>query len=232
MAIRGQDRLIVALDLPDVAAARTLVGQLGPTVRWYKIGMQLVFSGDGLPLARELTREGKHVFLDMKLLDIPNTVANAVENIARLGVAMTTIHAYPQTMRAAAEAAQGTDLKLLGVSVLTSLDQEDLAQSGYALPLGDLVQRRAQQAQHAGMDGLVCSPAEVGQVRRLVGPDFRIVVPGIRPEGAATGDQKRVATARKAIREGASHLVVGRPIVQAENPLAAARKMIAEIESA
>lgn len=232
MAIKGQDRLIVALDVPEIGSARTIVASLGPTVRWYKIGMELVFSGEGLPLARELMREGKKVFLDMKLLDIPNTVSRAVANIARLGVTMTTIHAYPQTMRAAAEAAAGTDLKLLGVSVLTSLDEDDLAQTGYALPLGDLVQRRAQQALEAGMNGIVCSPAEVSQVRRLVGQDFRLVVPGIRPEGSATGDQKRVASARKAIREGASHIVVGRPIVQAENPLAAAKRMIAEIESA
>lgn len=232
MAIKGQDRLIVALDLPDVRSARSLVSTLGPTVRWYKIGMELVFSGEGLPFARELVREGKSVFLDMKLLDIPNTVSRAVSNISRLGVTMTTIHAYPQTMRAAAEAARGTDLKLLGVSVLTSLDEEDLEQTGYALPLGDLVQQRARQALEAGMNGLVCSSAEVAQVRRLVGADFRIVVPGIRPEGGTTGDQKRVATARKAIREGASHLVVGRPIVQAENPLVAAKRMVEEIESA
>lgn len=232
MAFRGRDRLIVALDVPTIEAARPLIAKLGAAVSWYKIGMELVFSGEGLPLARALTREGKHVFLDMKLLDIPNTVGAAVANIAKLGVAMTTVHAYPQTMRAAAEAAQGTDLKLLGVSVLTSFDEDDLAQTGYALPIGDLVQRRAQQALEAGIGGLVCSPAEVGQVRRLVGPDFRIVVPGIRPEGSSVGDQKRVATARKAVRDGASHVVVGRPITQAENPLAAARKIIEEIESA
>ena len=194
--------------------------------------MELVFSGEGLPLARELEREGKHVFLDMKLLDIPNTVARAVSNISRLGVSMTTIHAYPQTMRAAADAASGTDLKLLGVSVLTSFDNEDLAQTGYALPLGDLVQRRAQQAMEAGMGGLVCSPAEVAQVRRLVAPDFRIVVPGIRPEGVGAGDQKRIATPRKAIRDGASHVVVGRAITEAANPLAAAKAIISEIEAA
>ncbi|ESR26083.1 orotidine-5'-phosphate decarboxylase [Lutibaculum baratangense] len=232
MAIKGQDRLIVALDVPRVDQARDLVARLGGAVRWYKIGMELVFSGEGLPLARELTREGKHVFLDMKLLDIPNTVAAAVANIARLGVAMTTLHAYPQTMRAAAEAAAGTELKLLGVSVLTSFDQDDLAQTGYALPLGDLVERRARQAREAGVHGIVCSPAEVAQVRRLVGPEFRIVVPGIRPQGAVAGDQKRVASPRQAIREGASHVVVGRPITQAENPLAAAKAIIQEIESA
>nr|WP_152527860.1 orotidine-5'-phosphate decarboxylase [Lutibaculum baratangense] len=230
--MKGQDRLIVALDVPRVDQARDLVARLGGAVRWYKIGMELVFSGEGLPLARELTREGKHVFLDMKLLDIPNTVAAAVANIARLGVAMTTLHAYPQTMRAAAEAAAGTELKLLGVSVLTSFDQDDLAQTGYALPLGDLVERRARQAREAGVHGIVCSPAEVAQVRRLVGPEFRIVVPGIRPQGAVAGDQKRVASPRQAIREGASHVVVGRPITQAENPLAAAKAIIQEIESA
>jgi orotidine-5'-phosphate decarboxylase len=224
-------QMIVALDVPAVEQARAIIETLGDAASFYKIGYQLAFAG-GLDLARELAEEGINVFLDMKLLDIDTTVAKAVENIAKMGVSMLTIHAYPKAMRAAVAAAEGSALTLLGVTVLTSMDAADLVEAGYAGLPRNLVLRRALQARDAGMGGIVCSAEEAGQVRAIVGPDLAVVTPGIRPRGADRGDQKRVMTPGEAIRAGASHLVVGRPITGAPDMAAAARAITAEIAEA
>jgi orotidine-5'-phosphate decarboxylase len=229
--IAPKDRLIVALDLGSVEAAEAMVARLGDSVTFYKIGYQLGYAG-GLPLARKLADKGKKVFLDLKLHDIGNTVARGVESIARLGVTFLTVHAYPQTMKAAAEARQGTALKLLAVTVLTSYDDGDLHAAGYRLGVSDLVEARAQQAQLLGIDGVVCSPEEAGAVRKVVGHQMKLVTPGIRPAGSATGDQKRIMTPARAIAAGADYLVVGRPIVEAADPKAMAEAIQAEIAPA
>lgn len=226
-----RDRLIVGLDVPTVADARKVVRELGDSVSFYKIGYQLAFAG-GLDFARELAAERKKIFLDMKLLDIDNTVAKGVENIVRMGMTMLTLHAYPKTMRAAVEAAKGSGLCLLGVTVLTSMDAADLAEAGYAADPQALVLRRAAQAREAGMGGIVCSAAEARAVREIVGPEMAVVTPGIRPAGADHGDQKRVVTPADAIRGGSSHLVVGRPIVGAVDRQAAARAILEEMRAA
>jgi len=215
-------RLIVGLDVPTVKEAEDVVRALDGVVGWYKIGYQLAFAG-GLELARSLASSGTNVFLDMKLLDIDNTVAKGVENIAAMGVSMLTLHAYPKAMRAAVDAARGTPLCLLGVTVLTSMDQQDLVEAGYGYDPHALVLRRSEQALAAGMGGIVCSAAEAADVRRVVGPDMAVVTPGIRPKGAEAGDQKRVVTPRQARDSGASVLVIGRPISRAADPVAAAR---------
>jgi orotidine-5'-phosphate decarboxylase len=227
----ARDRLIVGLDVPNVGDAEQIVKKLGDSVDYYKIGYQLAFAG-GLEFARDLTREGKKIFLDMKLLDIDNTVASGVENIAKMGMTMLTLHAYPKAMRAAVEAARGSDLCLLGVTVLTSMDEPDLIEAGYEYDPHTLVLRRAEQARRAGMGGIVCSAEEASAVRRVVGPDMAVVTPGIRPVGSDPGDQKRVMTPADAIRAGASHLVVGRPVVRASDPREAARAILAEIDTA
>jgi orotidine-5'-phosphate decarboxylase len=229
--IAPKDRLIVALDLGSVEAAEAMVARLGDSVTFYKIGYQLSFAG-GLPLVRKLADNGKKVFLDLKLHDIGNTVARGVESIARLGATFLTVHAYPQTMKAAAEARGGTDLKLLAVTVLTSYDDGDLHAAGYRLGVSDLVEARAQQAQVLGIDGLVCSPEEAGAVRKVVGHQMKLVTPGIRPVGSATGDQKRIMTPARAIAAGADYLVVGRPVVEAADPKAVADAIQAEIAPA
>ena len=223
-----RDRLIVALDVPTVREAEAVVRDLGGTVTFYKIGYQLAFAG-GLDLARELAAGGTSIFLDMKLLDIDNTVAKGVENVARMGVSMLTLHAYPKAMKAAVEAAKGSRLCLLGVTVLTSMDRQDLVDAGYEYDPHALVLRRAEQALAAGMGGVVCSAGEAAAVRRIVGPDLAIVTPGIRPAGAAHGDQKRVVSPADAIRNGSSHLVVGRPIVGADDRRAAAMAVLDEM---
>lgn len=226
-----RDRLIVALDVPTLADAEKVVGDVGDAVSFYKIGYQLVFAG-GLGFARELAAEGKKVFLDMKLLDIDNTVAKGVENIARMGMSMLTLHAYPKAMRAAVSAAEGSGLCLLGVTVLTSMDEHDLVEAGYEYDPHTLVLRRAEQALAASMGGIVCSADEAAAVRKVVGPDLAVVTPGIRPTGSAHGDQKRVVTPADGIRSGASHLVVGRPVVAAPDPRAAALSIIEEMKRA
>ena len=229
--INTRDRLIVALDLADVAAAEKLVAELGPSVSFYKVGMELAYGG-GFALIERLAGQGKQVFVDLKLHDIPNTVERAVARIARLGATFLTVHAYPQTMRAARAGAQGSRLKLLAVSVLTSCDDADLAEAGYALGVKALVARRGAQARAAGIDGLVASPAEAAMLRAALGPTMLIVTPGVRPAGATAGDQKRVATPGQAIADGADYLVVGRPITQAGDPRAAAEAIVAEIAAA
>jgi orotidine-5'-phosphate decarboxylase len=222
------DRLIVALDVQTVAEAKAIVTELGDAASFYKIGYQLAFAG-GLDLAKDLTQSGRQVFLDMKVLDIDNTIAKAVENIAKLGVSMLTIHAYPKAMHAAVEAAKGSPLCLLGVTVLTSMDNADLADAGYSTDAASLVAKRAKQARDAGMGGIVCSPQEAATVRAILGPDMALVTPGIRPAGADKGDQKRVATPHDAIASGASHLVVGRPITGANDRKAAAIEIISQM---
>jgi len=223
-----RDRLIVALDLPAVRDAEAMVERLGDSVTFYKVGYQLAFAG-GLEFASALARAGKRVFLDMKLHDIENSVAKGVENVARLGVNFLTVHAYPQTMKAAVAARRGSGLKILAVTVLTSYDDIDLAESGYSTGVESLVARRAQQAHDLGVDGLVCSPEEASPLRLAVGHDMLFVTPGIRPQGSARGDQKRVTTPSQAIAAGADYLVVGRPITEASDPKAAAQAVVYEI---
>ena len=231
MASVMRDRLIVGLDVADIRQAEKLVEQLGDTVGFYKIGYQLLFAG-GLEFARELKAANKKVFLDMKLLDIDNTIASAVENIVKLGVDMLTVHAYPKAMRAAVEAAKGSNLCLLGVTVLTSMDDADLKAAGYSDDAKTLVLKRAKDARLAGMGGIVASAAEAQALRNVIGPDMALVTPGIRPKGADKGDQKRVMSPKEAIQAGASHLVVARPIVKADNPLQAAKLILTEMEEA
>ena len=230
-ALDPAERVYVALDLPDVREARRMVDALDPVARRYKIGYQLALAG-GLDLARELVGEGHGVFLDMKLLDIGATVGHAVESALALGVSALTLHAYPQAMRAAAEAARGGDLTLLAVTVLTSMHAGDLAEAGYGdVAPAELVRRRALQAAECGMGGIVCSAQEARAVRDAVGDGMAVVTPGIRPAGAARGDQVRVATPGSAIRDGASHLVVGRPITRSDDPVGALRAILDEIEA-
>jgi orotidine-5'-phosphate decarboxylase len=229
--IAARDRMIVALDVPGIVEAKSIIRELGHHASYYKIGYQLAFAG-GLDLARDLVKEGHKVFLDMKLLDIDTTVAKAVDNVAKMGVAMLTLHAYPKAMRAAVDAAKGSPLTLLGVTVLTSMDEADLAEAGYAMAPKELVLKRARQALEAGMGGLVCSAEEAAEVRALVGPGMAIVTPGIRPAGSDKGDQKRVMKPADAIRAGASHLVVGRPITGAADKAAAAHAIAVEIAGA
>jgi orotidine-5'-phosphate decarboxylase len=226
-----RDRLIVGLDVPTVKEAEAVVRELDGVTSFYKIGYQLAFAG-GLDFARELASGGTKVFLDMKLLDIDNTVAKGVENIVKMGVSMLTLHAYPKAMRAAVEAARGSDLCLLGVTVLTSMDAQDMIDAGYEYDPHTLVLRRSEQALAAGMGGIVCSAAEASAVRKVVGPELAVVTPGIRPAGAEHGDQKRVVTPADALRNGSSHLVVARPIVGAVDRRAAAQAILQEMGTA
>src|SRR3984957_13413926 len=227
MPIAPRERLIVALDLSSVEAAEVLVVRLGDAVSFYKIGYQLAYAG-GLSYAQKLTGAGKQVFLDLKLHDIGNTVAQGVKSVAALGVTFLTVHAYPQTMQAAVEA-RGGGLRILGVTVLTSYDENDLKAAGYETSVEALVARRAEQARALGVDGLVCSPEEAANVRAVAGAGMALVTPGIRPTGAEAGDQKRIMTPAAAIAAGADYLVVGRPIVAASDPRAAAEAIVAEI---
>ena len=225
----ARERLIVALDVSTAAAAQALVERLGEAVSFYKIGYQLAYAG-GLPLCETLVRAQKRVFLDLKLHDIGNTVAHGVESVARLGASFLTVHAYPQTMEAAVSARRN-GLRILAVTVLTSYDDADLAAAGYAGTVADVVGSRAIQAREIGVDGLVCSAAEVARLRPLVGA-MALVTPGIRPAGAASGDQKRIMTPAQAVAAGADYLVVGRPVLEAADPRAAVEAIIADIASA
>jgi orotidine-5'-phosphate decarboxylase len=230
-AIAPRDRLIVALDLPGVDAAEAMVARLGDSVSFYKIGYQLAYAG-GLPLVRKLAQSGKKVFLDLKLHDIGNTVARGVESVSRLGATFLTVHAYPQTMKAAVEGRDGSGLKILAVTVLTSYDDGDLQAAGYRLGVSDLVEARARQAQALGVEGLVCSPEEAARLRAIVGDQMVLVTPGIRPAGVAAGDQKRMMTPGRAIAAGADYLVVGRPVIEAADPGGAAEAVQREIAHA
>jgi orotidine-5'-phosphate decarboxylase len=208
-----------------------MVARLGDSVSFYKIGMELTYAG-GLPLAERLVASGKKVFIDLKLHDIPNTVERATRQIAKLGASFLTVHAYPQSMKAALAGAAGSSLKLLGVTVMTSYDDADLVAAGYAFTVKELVARRALQARDAGMPGLILSPEEVESIRALVGPGMSLVTPGIRPAGSAVGDQKRIMTPALAIAGGADHIVVGRPVTEAADPAAVAEQIVADIASA
>ncbi|MGH6823223.1 MAG: orotidine-5'-phosphate decarboxylase [Methylocella sp.] len=230
-AAAAREKLIVALDFATPREAEALVTTLGDTVSFYKIGLELTCGG-GLPFAQDLIKDGKQVFLDLKLHDIGTTVSRASAQIARLGARFLTVHAYPQTMKAAKSAAAGSSLRLLGVTVLTSYDDSDLTDAGYAYGVADLVARRAGQAHEAGLDGLILSAQEAGAVRARFGQDLVLVTPGIRPANVEAADQKRTMTPAAAIAAGADYLVVGRPVTQARNPREAAEAIIAEFAAA
>ena len=225
-------RLICALDLPTADEARALTERLGDAVSFYKVGLQL-FATDGMALARELKAVGKQVFLDWKLHDIGATVEKAAAALAHSGCDLVTVHARPQVMAAARKGAAGSGLKVLGVTVLTSLTDADLAADDHSLLAADLVALRVRQALDAGIDGVVSSPHEAAAVRELAlaagRPDFLIVTPGVRPAGVALDDQARAATPASALRAGATHLVIGRPITAASDPRAAAAAITAEM---
>ena len=229
--LQPRDRLIVALDISDASDARRLVEKLGESVVFYKIGMELAYGG-GLPLVSELAAAGKQVFLDLKLHDIPNTVERATAQAAKLGTRFLTVHAYPQTMRAAVAGAKGSGMQILAVTVLTSYDDADLSEAVYRFGVVETVRRRAAQALELGVDGLVASAGEAAMVRQTAGAKLILITPGIRPADGAVGDQKRVATPAEAIRNGADYLVVGRPVTQAAVPREAAEAIVAEIEAA
>jgi len=223
-----KDRLIVALDIGNLAAAENMVMRLGDAVSFYKIGYRLGFSG-GLALSQRLIEAGKQVFLDFKLHDIGNTVRYGVASLAATGARFTTVHAYPQTMAAAVKGRGQSPLGILAVTVLTSYDDEDLKAAGYAYGVTELVRRRTLQARALGVNGLVCAPWEVSALRSLVSKDMVLVTPGIRPSGTDADDQKRIMTPARAIAAGADYLVIGRPILAAEDPRAAALGIIEEI---
>jgi len=220
----------VALDVSSVAQAERLAAGLRGHVGVFKIGYQLAYAG-GLELARDLARDGEQVFLDLKLLDIDNTVARAVETVLGLGAAFLTVHAYPHAMRAAAAARGSAPLKLVAVAVLTSLDGADLREAGYDRALDDLVDLRAGAAARAGFDAVVASAREAPLVRSAAA-GLRLITPGIRPSGSPRGDQKRAVTPAEAIRLGADYLVIGRPITGAPDPAAAADAIAEEIGEA
>ena len=231
----AKDRLIVALDVPSAAQARDLAAQLRGMCRWVKVGLELYLAA-GSSIVEELASQGFSVFLDLKFHDIPNTVAGAVRSAAQMGASLLTVHAAggPAMLRAAAEAAAATKNapQLLAVTVLTSMDKEQLSAIGIETTAADQVLRLARMAIDSEIRGLVCSPEEVALLRRELGSEPRLVVPGIRPAGAAVGDQKRIATPADAVRAGASQLVVGRPITQATDPAKAAQAIRNEIAGA
>ena len=229
--VAPHDRLIVALDVPDVGAAERLIDRIGDAASFYKIGMELAYGG-GLGLAAKLVSQGKQVFLDLKLHDIPHTVERATAQAAKLGARFLSVHAYPQTICAAVAGARGSRLKVLGVTVLTSFGDRDLVDAGYRFGVEELVRRRAEQARALGADGLVASATEAPAIRAAVGNDMILVTPGVRPAGAAAGDQKRIATPAQAIRDGADYLVVGRPVTKSPDPRATAQAIVAEIAAA
>lgn len=230
--ITAKDRLIVALDMPTHEEAQRLVAELDDSVTFYKVGLELLFAG-GLELARALKAEGKRVFLDMKLLDIGHTVERAVANATEFGVDFLTVHGQDlKTLRAAVAGRGKSRLKLLAVTALTNLTEDDLKQQGSMLSPSDLVLARARLAHEAGIDGVIASGQEAGRIRQTVGPDFLIVTPGIRLTGSATDDQERITTPDHAIASGANYIVVGRPITQADDPRAAAATFIHHIRDA
>jgi orotidine-5'-phosphate decarboxylase len=226
------ERIICALDVPTTAEAAALAERIGDAIGFYKVGLQL-FAVDGMALARELKAQGRKIFLDWKLHDIGATVEKATANLAGADCDLLTVHARPQVMAAAARGAVGSKMKVLGVTVLTSLTAEDLAADDHSLSPADLVERRVRQALEAGIDGVVSSPHEAARARALAveagRPDFLIVTPGVRPLGAALDDQARAATPQAALEAGATHLVIGRPITAATDPRAAAQAIAQQI---
>lgn len=228
----NNDRLIIALDLPTIADAEQAIAAIGDAGAFYKIGYQL-FPIGGLQLAKQLSTSGKKVFLDFKFHDIGATVERGVRSVCALGGDFLTVHAEPDVMKGAVEG-RGDDprLKILAVTVLTSLDQESLSKMGIDMPLEDLVLKRAEFAAEAGVDGVVASAREAATIKARFGNDLTIVTPGVRPAGASADDQKRVATPAKAITTGADHIVVGRPIIAAKDPRAAAEGILRELAGA
>ena len=229
----AKDRLAVALDVPDAQAALDLVDRLGDSCRWLKVGMELYYAG-GNSLLEALRSRGYRIFLDLKLHDIPNTVAGGIRSVSKAGAELLTVHAGGggAMLTAAAEAAQAPGApRLLAVTVLTSMDASELKAAGVCSAPAEQVLRLAQLAKSSGINGMVCSAEEVAALRSELGPKVLLVVPGIRPAGSATDDQRRVATAAEAIARGASMLVVGRPITRAANPADATRAILREIES-
>jgi len=227
------DRLIVALDVPSVAQARDLVARIGDAVRFYKVGYWLLYSPGAEALIADIKASGKRLFLDAKLHDIPQTVEIGAARAAERGVDLLTVHAEPAVMQAAVKGAAGSAMQVFGVTVLTSLDDADLAEIGYRMGVADLVARRARQAADSGCHGIIASPDDKpAKLRQAAGaPTLLIATPGIRPAGDAAGDQKRIATPAQAISDGSDYLVVGRPVVAKPDPAAAARAIIAEMRA-
>jgi len=224
-------RLIVPLDLPTADEARRMIDQLGEAVSFYKVGLEL-FASDGMALARELKGQGKQVFLDWKLHDIGTTVQRAAAVLAQSGCDFLTVHGEPQVMASAVRGRGASELKILAVTVLTSLGDQDLEEMGYAETARSLVERRIHQAIAAGCDGVIASPHEAALARSLGGRDFLVVTPGVRPDWAAKNDQARAATPLEALKAGASHIVCGRPITAANDPQAAALRVAGEMAQA
>jgi orotidine-5'-phosphate decarboxylase len=231
MAAAADPRLIIPLDLPTADEARALVRTLGDAVSFYKVGLEL-FATDGMALARELKGQGKQVFLDWKLHDIGTTVERAAAALAGSGCDLLTVHGEPQVMASAVRGRGGSGLKILAVTVLTSLSDADLVELGYGQTARQLVERRVRQAVAAGCDGVVASPQEAALARQIGGPGFLVVTPGVRPDWSAKNDQARAATPAEALAAGASHLVCGRPITAAADPRAAALRVAAEMAGA
>ena len=230
--LKSDPRLIVPLDLPSVDEARAMVQALGEAVSFYKVGLELFAGGEGMTLARELKAAGKQVFLDWKLHDIGTTVQRAAAVLAQSGCDFLTVHGEPQVMASAVRGRGASNLKILAVTVLTSLSDEDLFEVGYHETARALVERRIHQAIAAGCDGVIASPHEAALARNLGGRDFLVVTPGVRPEWSAKNDQARAATPQDALRAGASHIVCGRPITAANDPQEAARRVVAEMAGA
>lgn len=222
--------IIVALDLESAGAARELVDRLGESVSFYKVGLEL-YAAAGMEFVRELIARKKDVFLDLKLYDIGETVKRATAQVAQSGVRFLTVHGSKAIMQAAVEGRGSSSLELLAVTVLTSLDRDDLADLGYPCAVEDLVALRVRKAMEAGIDGIVCSPLEAARVRALTGPAAILVTPGVRSAGASKGDQKRVATPAQAIRDGATHLVIGRQVTRAADPAAEVARILEELRS-
>jgi orotidine-5'-phosphate decarboxylase len=226
---KATDKIIVALDVPTKKAALDLVAELGKQISFFKIGLQL-FTAAGPDIVRKVLATGAKVFLDLKLYDIPNTVAHAVESAAKLGVHMLTIHlSGGEAMVKAAIAARSTQMSILGVTVLTSFDETAIRALGIASTIEEQVSRLAKMGVAAGVDGLVVSPVDIEVLRPQFGNNIELVVPGIRPAWSETGDQKRIMTPREALEAGANYLVVGRPIIAHKNPRAALKKVLEEI---
>jgi orotidine-5'-phosphate decarboxylase len=225
----SENPLIIALDVESADDARRLIQTIGPIQTFYKVGLEL-YAASGMAFVHELIAEGKQVFLDLKFHDIGETVKRAVARVAAVsGVRFLTVHATGQVLRAAADGARGSDLTILGVTVLTSLTDTDLAADGYAFTTAELAERRALLAMECGVNGLVCSPLEVGRIRQLVGPEAVLVTPGVRSAHADRGDQARVATPAAAIRDGANWLVVGRQVTRAADPAGEVQRILMEL---
>jgi len=220
--------LIIALDVENASQALALVNLLGEDAGFYKVGMEL-YAAEGPEMVTELVQRGKRVFVDLKYYDIPETVERAVRRVAARGASLLTVHAIKPVMEAAVRGAAGTPLGILAVTVLTSLDDRDLEEAGYAMGVTALVEWRVRQAREVGVAGVVCSPLEVSRVRKIAGPNLLLVIPGVRSPGADTGDQKRVSTPSKAMAAGASHLVIGRQVTRAADPRAEMQRILAEI---